>query len=115
MKPGLFMVLPPTTSYAGDHVELHGSELGGLVVASYHTHPCLPDHYVQFFSPPDLNEPLYFRRPVFMGDFCTGNVHEFKPGDKPDAEEVDSGGGNTLYLPKGRILGKFTTAHAVIS
>lgn len=110
---GKFIALTANTNFQGDSVRIHSGDFilpGMTIVSSYHTHPCIPEHYVQFFSPSDLIEPLFSRRIVFMGDLCTGNVHEFKPGDKTDAEHplADE---ETLWLTKGRIIGKFTTPH----
>lgn len=115
MPNGMFAALGPNTDYAGDHVNTRGDDFGlnGEPAGSYHTHPCLPRHYSEYFSPPDLNEPLYFHRPAFMGDLCTGNVHEFKPGDKPDVENPKNSPTRDLFLTKGRIIGKFTTPHVL--
>lgn len=112
---GKYAALKPRTDFSGDSVRIDEGtgfieDMMGIVqVGSYHTHPCIAKHLSAYFSPPDLYEAIYQRRLVFMGDLCTGYVHEFKPGDKPDVDEVDDG----LWLSKGRILGKFTTAHPV--
>lgn len=109
---GKFSALPANTSYSGDSVYIHSSTFGlnAKIVGAYHTHPCLPEHDVEFFSAPDLEQALYFKRLVFMGDFCTGTVHEFKPGDNPATEATGSPG---LFLTKGRIIGQFTTTHGL--
>jgi hypothetical protein len=105
---GKFLALPPNTSYEGSHVHISDYELPpGAVVGWYHTHPCLAEFLVEYFSPADLIEPIFFHRASFIGDFCTGKVHEFKPGDKPDAERPNGGEGHGVYLTKGRILGTF--------
>lgn len=112
-EDGKFSALSANTSFSGDSVEINGHNAFGLnahIVGAYHTHPCLPGHDVEFFSPQDLQEPIYFHKYAFMGDFCSGNVHEFKPGDKPDAEPAHDEG---LYLTKGRIVGQFTEPHAL--
>lgn len=111
---GKYMALPANTGFAGDHVNIGDSkyERLGRKVGSYHNHPCLSHHYVEYFSTDDMEEPIYYRRIAFMGDFCTGNVHEFKPGDKPGAEAVGYDRGEGLHLSKGRIIGVFTTPHA---
>lgn len=105
---GKFLPLTPMTDFEGDRVHVGDRELEklGILVGSYHTHPCLPDHYVEFFSSDDLEEPIFYHRTAFMGDFCTGNVHEFKPGDKPDAQQPDNDE-KSFYLSKGRLIGKF--------
>lgn len=111
-KDGKFSALASNTTYEGDHVEIDGDDFGlnGELVAGYHTHPCLPAHDVQYFSPEDLIEPIFFHLTVFMGDFCTGNVHEFIPGDNP-AVEHPHGDLQRILLTKGRIVGQFTTPH----
>jgi hypothetical protein len=113
---GKFVHSSPNTNYEGDHVRIE-NDMDQDVVASYHTHPCLPFHDVEYFSPPDLMEVLFTRAPeTFMGDFCSGNVHEFKYGDKPDAEHprrADGAPQDQIYLTKGRIVGQFTTPHKV--
>lgn len=113
-KDGKFEISEPNTSYAGDHVRINGDLPSGTEpYGNYHTHPCLPFHDVEYFSPEDLFEPLFVRMPaVFMGDFCTGHVHEFKYGDKPDVEHPQRPDGspidNEIWLTKGRIVGQFT-------
>lgn len=110
MPSGKYSALAANTSYQGDSVSIQRNDFGlnASVVGAYHTHPCLPEHDVEFFSEPDLIGPIFYRQLAFMGDFCTGNVHEFVPGDKPDAEPSHN---PNLYLTKGRIIGMFTYPH----
>jgi hypothetical protein len=110
-EAGKYVYSQPDTDYQGDNVHLAGGLPPDAVnVAGYHTHPCLPEHEVEYFSPEDLIPVLFSRKPAtFMGDYCTGNVHEFKEGDKPDAVKVLG----QVYLTKGRIIGQFTTPHAM--
>ena len=114
---GKFIALDANTSFGGDHVNIRDPSflLQGTVVGSYHTHPCIPGHFIEYFSPADLMEPLFFHLTAFMGDFCTGTVHEFLPGDKPDVEHPTDHGhtGGDFFLTKGRIIGQFTTPHAL--
>lgn len=103
---GKFVVGPVYSSYLGDSLEMHhGVPPGWKLVADYHTHPCLPQHHdVPYFSPQDLEGYLSERLPGFMGDLCTGNVHEFVPGkDAPDNEEPPNDPG--VHLTQGRIVG----------
>ena len=111
-----FLALPPNTTYEGDHVAIESNSFApeAKVIGSYHTHPCLPGHDVEYFSPADLTEALFMHRTVFMGDLCTGNVHEFKPGDKPD-DSRPSSDSEDIFLTKGRIIGQFTVAHALMA
>lgn len=114
---GKFAALPPETSNAGDHVRIDDDAspvlalVGATIVATYHTHPCLTGYNVEYFSPPDLVASIFWHRITFMGDLCTGKVHEFRPGDKPDVEKPP-GDGNDFWLTKGRIVGQFTSPHA---
>jgi hypothetical protein len=112
---GKFSAEKANTSLGGDHVQIQSDNFftNSTIVASYHTHPCLPEHFVEYFSPQDLFEPIFFHLTVFMGDFCTGTVHEFKPGDKPDFEHPYDHGhkGEEIFLTKGTIVGTFTTGH----
>jgi hypothetical protein len=105
---GKFTFSKAGTEYAGDHVNIRNDSNGLEVVGGYHTHPCLPDHDVEFFSPEDLIMPIFLHRIAVMGDFCTGNIHEFIPGDKPDVEHPP-GDPESVWMTKGRIIGKFTT------
>lgn len=106
MADGKYLALPANTNYEGSHVHISDYNLPpGAVIAFYHTHPCLAEFYAEWFSPADLTDAIFFHRPVFMGDFCTGNVHEFKVGDKPDVEAL--AGPHSMYTTKGRIIGQF--------
>lgn len=112
-RDGKFGALPAATNHAGDHVRIDTDEVepllalaGAAIVGTYHTHPCLAGYNVEYFSPPDLVEAIFWRRVVFMGDLCTGKVHEFKPGDKPDVERPE-GDNNGFWLTKGRVVGQF--------
>lgn len=107
VKTGEFFYSPANTTMHGDHVHLDEPEdnPGFEYVGAYHTHPCLPHHEIEYFSPGDMAETLYMHTAAFMGSFCSGQVHEFLPGDKPDAEFVEKAG---QWLTKGRIVGSFT-------
>lgn len=110
---GKFAALPANTSFEGSAVSIRGGFPGmnTVTVGDYHTHPCLPGYYVEYFSSEDMVGSIFYHRVLFMGDFCTGNVHEFKVGDKPDVEHPNPD--VSFYLSKGRIIGKFTTPHAL--
>lgn len=108
---GKYVAALPTTEYAGDHVGIDTDPLsypvGDTIVATYHTHPCLPvSHIPGNFSPNDLTVAREERYPAFMADLCTGNVHLFDPAvDKsPDpVSNVLAGGAAS----SGRIVGHF--------
>jgi len=104
-EDGKYAFSRPHTDFEGDNVSIHRDLPPDFeLVAGYHTHPCLPGHEVEFFSPEDLTSVIFgHEEMVFMGDFCTGNVHEFRLGDKPDTDKVHS-----AWLTKGRIIGTFT-------
>jgi hypothetical protein len=104
-----FVALPPNTNFEGGHVHINDySAPPGIVVASYHTHPCKEEFFSSYFSPADMSDPIFFHHIAFMGDFCTGLIHEFVPGDNPDVDQVE---GDGPWLSKGRIVGSFTTVH----
>jgi hypothetical protein len=103
-----YVALPPNTSFAAQHV--HIDDQPGNVVGSYHTHVCNARFAHHLFSPADLSEPIFFHRPIFMGDLCTGLVHQFKPGDKVDVTHLAEDDSAPWSTP-GWIVGKFTTPH----
>lgn len=108
LPSGKYVYFPPSTEYAGDNTSMpHTVPRGVDFVANYHTHPCLTKHDVEFFSPPDLFSVIFGHdEATFMGDFCTGNVHKFELGDKPDLEQI-----HNVWITKGRIIGQFTGKH----
>lgn len=111
-EAGKYVYSTPDTNYQGDSVMVSGRGLppDAEAVAGYHTHPCIPEHEVEYFSPEDLLTVIFARKAAaFMGDYCTGNVHEFKRGDQPDVLALQGG----VWLTKGRIIGQFTTPHAL--
>jgi hypothetical protein len=103
-----YVALPAHSDYAAQHV--HIEEEAGDIVGSYHTHVCHSSFAHEFFSPADMSDPIFFHRVAFMGDICTGLAHMFKPGDKPDVNQV--GGVGSPWLSQGRVIGKFTTPHS---
>lgn len=76
-----------------------------VLLAMYHTHPCLPDsHFPQYFSVPDIAISLFERVPTFVLDECSGMVHEFDPTvDDPNKTEETVTGGHHVVI--GRIIG----------
>lgn len=105
---GKFLISVPNTDWSGDSVRINDEKdaFPGLkIVGDYHTHPCLPfTHYPEYFSPPDVQSDFYSFRVGIMGDFCTGNVHEFTPGvDPPGDHPVKHG-----KVTTGRVVGKIT-------
>jgi hypothetical protein len=103
-----YLALPANTSFAAQHV--HIEDQSDNVVGSYHTHVCNARFAHEFFSPADLSEPIFFHRIVFMGDLCTGLVHRFKPGERPDDAQIVADD-DAPWSSRGWIVGKFTTPH----
>jgi hypothetical protein len=100
-----YVVGPVRTDYAGDSVQVdHKVPPGWKLVADFHTHPCNADsHEVPYFSPQDMAEVTARKITGFMGDLCTGEVHEFTPGrDSPNDAYIEE---QELYLSKGRVVG----------
>ena len=101
---GRFVVGPVSSNYRGDEVQSNlGVPIGWKLVAHHHTHPCLPDsHHTNYFSPEDTSGVISQHLLEFMGDLCTGQVHEFDYKTmKPDEEKTEDG----YYLTQGRIIG----------
>lgn len=112
---GKFVVGPTGSDDHGDSVDVdHSVPPGWKLVADYHTHPCLNrTHLPDFFSAQDMAGSTMLKITGFMGDLCTGDVHEFTPGrDAPNDTEVrpDSG----VYLSRGRIVGHVAVPNTVI-
>jgi hypothetical protein len=114
-EAGKYAFSIPRTDFSGDSVEIRGHSMPPDMhrVGSYHSHPCLDEHDIEYFSPEDLGEGIFGHHIVVMGDFCTGNVHLFKPGDKPDVEQPE--GDQGVWLTKGRVIGQFTGKHKLIT
>ncbi|MGH7751060.1 MAG: hypothetical protein ACREQ5_40785, partial [Candidatus Dormibacteria bacterium] len=75
-----YRVTIPYTIGADDHMLIkHIHQLGPYNgVADYHTHPCMPyTHIPGLFSDPDITDYITNGLIGYMGDLCTGNVHEF--------------------------------------
>lgn len=112
---GKFVVGPVSSSRQGDSVSFEPTvPFGWTLVADHHTHPCLDKtHAPSFFSPQDIESDTMQRVTGFMGDLCTGDVHEFTPGrDSPNDTELALGEG--VYLTHGRIVGHITVSKTVI-
>lgn len=104
-----YLALPAVTSFSAQHVQI-GEQRGE--VADYHTHVCNQRFVHDFFSPADLAGTIFFHRTAFMGDLCTGLIHRFKAGEKPDAVQISMGDGTGgPFISAGRIIGKFTTPY----
>ena len=107
-----FQVTQPVTESSGDSVGIPSFKRPGyVVVADYHTHPCLPyTHFVVWFSPEDIeeaegdnNEPAVG---AVMGDFCTGNVHAWAFGTDPVGDHLEhDDDGTPVALTTGRVIG----------
>lgn len=105
---GTYSATTPNTSLFADHVQIRDVESDDIeVVATYHSHPCMPGYYTEYFSYPDLIEPVFFHKTAFMGDLCSGKAHEFKYGDLPGAEHPRGHDEQRIYLTQGRIIGRF--------
>jgi hypothetical protein len=104
---GKYVVGPVRSDYSGDSVEIaYGVPMGYKLAADYHIHPCLPQsHHVAYFSPADTSNNIARHLIGFMGDLCTGKVHEFDPLTmKPDTDTLEDG----LYLTQGKIVGQIS-------
>jgi hypothetical protein len=102
---GKYVVGPVRSDYAGDSVQVnHSVPPGWKLVGDFHTHPCNDSsHDVGYFSPQDMAEVTATGVTGFMGDLCTGEVHEFTPGrDKPNDVYLED---QEIYLSKGRVIG----------
>jgi hypothetical protein len=109
---GKFVMLPVTSDFASDHVSLDDDNLpdGYVLAATYHTHPCIARYITQVFSPSDLMNAILGEAVAFMGDLCTGKVHEFDPNvDKPNTTLVAP----NLWLTEGRIVGQITLTEPI--
>lgn len=81
---GKFRVEVPGTDYRGDGVFIDSNTNdypGYFIVASYHTHPCLPySHYPHIFSDGDVGTDTNSGFIGYLGDLCSGAVLRFVPG-----------------------------------
>jgi hypothetical protein len=104
---GKFVVSPVGTDYQGDHVSFSTeAPTGWTTVATYHTHPCIPDHATNLFSPEDMMGIVVRKIPAaFMGDLCTGDVHKYSLGDPQNDTKYD-----IVWLTPGKIVGHFDVA-----
>lgn len=103
-KDGKFLMSPVRTDYASDHV--HVTERNPTEtkrVADIHSHPCVPEHVTNKFSPEDMIGAITSRTTAYIVDLCTGDVHEFLPGvTKPD-EEYDEDA--EIWMSGGTVIG----------
>lgn len=101
---GKYTVGPAHTNYNSDNVSVTFSSVPAdwERVAAVHSHPCIPRHAGNLFSPPDMMGAFVTRTTFYMVDLCTGAVHEFIPGvTKPDDVQTADG----LWLTEGKIIG----------
>ena len=80
-----------------------------ILVALYHTHPCIKGYFTNLFSMNDIIVQLYWDVPAFMLDQCTMQVHEFQMGVDhvwDTGNTVTLANGKRMHLPAGRIVGK---------
>jgi hypothetical protein len=100
-----FRVSVPETYWRGDatHIDTDPDLFPGLKpVATFHTHPCLPySHYPWFFSPMDVATAKEENLTAIMGDFCTGQIHEFVPGYDVEGKHLIG----STDLPTGHTVG----------
>ncbi len=86
---------------------------GDMLVATYHTHPCIRGYFHAYFSPPDIWVQIISGVPEFILDECDGSVHEFfyRYVDKVFETGIDITYHNDKcelqkgHLPTGRIVG----------
>lgn len=110
---GAFAVGPLTSDYAGDHVSINRKVPASVrVVATIHSHPCLPDsHEPMYFSPNDLASDIEFGEPGFLLNDCNGEVSEVIPAHvvfehPPDSPEV--------FLTRGVVVGRIPVSGASV-
>lgn len=114
LADGKFAVSIPRTEYAGDHVDIDEDPdlYQGTIVATYHTHPCLPtSHVPSMFSPDDLKMARAAGHVSFIADLCTGFVHRWQPGDSYDQFPSDNPTFKALFSPQvanGKLVGRIT-------
>jgi hypothetical protein len=109
MPDGKYALAMPDTDYSGDRVSYSADpdDYKGKLVASYHTHPCLPDSHVPgVFSGNDIQGFRVFNRPGFLLDLCTGDVHYWAPGDPVEPRFSGSSLGDLRgeLVAKGKIV-----------
>jgi hypothetical protein len=105
-----FAVGYPRTDIDGGSVELdeNPAHYAGVIVATYHTHICMPRRFVPHsFSADDLDASDGNKLIGFMGDLCTGKIHEYAPGR--DVRPADH---DEEY--DGRVVGTFPVDFKVI-
>jgi hypothetical protein len=107
-----FQVTQPRTENSGDSVSIPSFERPGyVVVADYHTHPCLPyTHFVRWFSQEDIEVaeggPMDPGVIAVMGDLCTGIVNEWAFGVDPVGDHLEHNFDNSpVLLTKGHVIG----------
>lgn len=96
LPDGKFAIGKPNTDLSGDSIssiDLDPLNYPGVIVAWFHTHPCMPNtHLPTLFSPPDLATSRTYRYPGYMANLCTGKVAKYDPAvDQLTAEEVHEG------------------------
>lgn len=99
---GKFVVGPVHTDYNSDSVRIMVNETPSdwQLAATFHSHPCLPNHANQLFSPQDVMNSITRRVISFMVDLCDGSVHEFIPGkNRPDTELFDG-----IWMTQGAVI-----------
>src|SRR5271157_265592 len=97
----------------------HSLLAGDMMVATYHTHPCMVDYYHQYFSTSDVIVAMFTGVPAFMLDECTGDVHEFFTlidNVQDTGATVGVRGANCAklmrHLPTGRVIGNIGESDA---
>lgn len=100
------------TDRKGDSISVTGAInsllASDILVALYHTHPCLKGYWTGLYSLNDIIVQVYWNVPAFMLDQCTMDVHEFQLGiDKvtDTGRIVTLPNGQKMHLPAGRIVG----------
>ena len=107
-----FQITQPKTENSGDSVGVPSfARPGYVVVADYHTHPCLPyTHFVRWFSEEDIEvvegdvtDPTVI---AIMGDMCTGIVNEWAQGVDPVGNHLEHNYDNSpVLLTTGHVIG----------
>lgn len=101
---GKFVVGGARTDYQSDSVHTPDIvPIGWTLAADIHSHPCVPEHVGNMFSPADIISSITSRTPMYMVDLCTGKVHEFLNGiTRPDEVLVNE----DTWTTEGAIIGQ---------
>ena len=101
---GKIAVGPTRSDYASDHVSIRPNAPDSWeILATIHSHPCIPNHYPNVFSPQDMMGSYMTKTTGYMVSLCTGEIHEFIPGkNAPNDVHLDD---EDIWVSAGTIVG----------